>query len=89
MSEDGEGAVEDQSVAAAAAGGSRLKLLYALRNRIATEIETCPTRDLSPLTRRLQDIVNDIEEIEQRERQENPGDRRSGDSSAPWTPDDA
>jgi hypothetical protein len=78
------------NVGAAAASGDRLKLLKALRDRIALEIEDCPTRDLSPLTRRLQDIVNDIGELEEQQRQEKPG-GSSGkrDSDAPgWTPDE-
>lgn len=74
-------------VSEAAATGDRLKLLYALRARIAAEIEDCPTRDLSPLTRRLQDIVNDIGELEERTRQEGKsgvsGSGRNKDA-APW-----
>lgn len=72
----------------AAASGDRLALLYALRNRIAAEIEDCPTRDLSPLTRRLQDIVSDIEELEAQRKQENPGDGKQRDQrQAGWDPD--
>jgi hypothetical protein len=90
---------DENSVAAAAAGGDELKLLYALRDRIATEIETCPTRDLSPLTIRLLTIVEQIKEHEERQRVEGSGKKQeqagddngddggdAGDSAA-WTPD--
>lgn len=100
MSEDGEDNKENTSVAAAAAaGGDGLKLLYALRDRIATEIETCPTRDLSPLTIRLLTIVDQIKELEERQRvegggkkQEQAGDDNGDDDTADapdaaWTPD--
>lgn len=80
---------EETSVVAAAASGDKLRLLYALRDRIAEQVTTCPTRDLSPLSRLLRDIVKEIDEIKEREKQENPGDRRSdGDSNAAWTPDE-
>lgn len=101
MSEDGEDNKENTSVAAAAAaGGDGLKLLYALRDRIATEIETCPTRDLSPLTIRLLTIVDQIKELEERQRVEGGGKKKQeqagddngddGPADAPdaaWTPD--
>ena len=75
----------------AAASGDRLNLLYALRNRIAAEIEDCPTRDLSPLTRRLQDIVADIEELEAQRNQENPGGgkKKRDERQAGWDPDES
>lgn len=58
------------SVSAAAASGDELKLLYAIRDRLAEAIEDCPMRDLSPLTRRLQDTVKDIREMEERQKKE-------------------
>lgn len=78
------------SVSDAANSGDELKLLYALRARVATEIENCPTRDLSPLTRRLQDITKDIRELEEQRRQENPGGRKKRDQrQAGWDPDES
>lgn len=75
------------NVSDAAASGDELKLLYAIRDRLAEAIEDCPMRDLSPLTRRLQDTVKDIralEEIRDKEGGGSGGDRRSGE----WNPND-
>lgn len=58
------------SVSAAAASGDELKLLYAIRDRLAEAIEDCPMRDLSPLTRRLQDTVKEIRDLEERQKKE-------------------
>jgi len=54
------------TVATAAASGTRLDLLLATRDRIATAItdERCPPRDLAALTRRLDDIVEKIAVLE-------------------------
>lgn len=51
-----------KSVAEAARGGTRLELLEAMRDRIARALsaQDCPTKDLSPLTRRLQELERDI-----------------------------
>lgn len=57
-------------VSAAAASGDELKLLYAIRARLAEAIEDCPMRDLSTLTRRLQETVKDIREMEERREKE-------------------
>jgi len=76
------------SVAAAAASGDKLKLLYALRDRIAGEIEDCAPTHLSPLTRRLQDIVTEIETIEERNREEGPSERRAKRADGAWNPSD-
>ena len=88
MSNEDENAVE-----MAAMSGDKLKLLIALRNRLAAEIDTAPARDLSPLTRRLQDVVNEIEELEAIESAKGGG--GSGTSSgqregrqSTWSPDD-
>jgi hypothetical protein len=53
------------SVTAAASDGDRLDLLIAMRARVARDVEdeNTPARDLAALTRRLLEIVNDIEAI--------------------------
>lgn len=58
------------SISSAAASGDRLKLLRAMRARLAEAMEDCPAKDLSPLTRRLQDIVQEIADLEEQNRQE-------------------
>lgn len=82
----------DNAVENAAMSGDKLKLLIALRNRLAAEIGTAPARDLSPLTRRLQDVVNEIEELEAIEKAKGGGGsgstgQREGRQST-WSPDD-
>lgn len=54
------------SVTEAAAQGSRLDLLVAMRSRVATAVEDpdTPARDLAALTRRLLEIANEIAAIE-------------------------
>lgn len=61
-----------KTVTQAASDGTTRELLVALRARLAKSIqdETTPARDLAALTRRLQDIVKEIEAIDLRERQE-------------------
>lgn len=51
-----------KTVAQAAKAGTRLELLEAMRDRIASALssQNCPTKDLSPLTRRLQELERDI-----------------------------
>lgn len=99
MSEKGDDNAEKLTIAAAAASGDKLKLLITLRDRIADQLEDCPIRDLSPLTIRLRDIVDEIEEIKERDRVAGQGDKGSksdgggsgsGDDSpdAAWSPDD-
>jgi hypothetical protein len=58
-----------QTVAQAATSGSHRDLLIAMRSRIAKAVEDpkCSPRDLAPLTRRLQDIAREIEEIDSRD----------------------
>ena len=75
------------SVSDAAASGDELKLLYAIRDRLAEAIEDCPVRDLSPLTRRLQDTVKDIRELEER-REKESGDNDGSGRSGKWDPTD-
>jgi hypothetical protein len=54
-----------KSVSEAAKSGDRRELLVAMRDRIAQTISgDCPPRDLAALTRRLQDIAKDIEQID-------------------------
>lgn len=57
-----------QSVAQAAQSGSRRALLVSMRDRIADAVTDldCPPRDLASLTKRLQDIANEIEAIDAR-----------------------
>lgn len=60
------------NVTEAAASGDHLKLLIAMRERIAKAIadEDCHARDLAALTRRLQEIAKEIEEIKERQKRE-------------------
>jgi len=61
----GEPAPKRKSVAEAAQSGDRLELLVAMRDRIAKTISDadCPPRDLASLTRRLQDIAKEIDQL--------------------------
>jgi hypothetical protein len=54
------------TVKAAADSGTRRELLVALRSRIATDIDgpNTPSRDLAALSRRLLEIVKEIEAID-------------------------
>ncbi|WP_199184327.1 hypothetical protein [Cryobacterium sp. Y62] len=60
------------TVDAAATDGSELELMMAMRDRVATAVAdpNCPARDLAALTRRLREIVKDIEALLAREREE-------------------
>ena len=76
---------------AAANSGSELALLQAIRDRLLAAIETCPMRDLSPLTRRLQDVMKEIRELQERLSKESGGKKvgeSDGDKSAGgnWDP---
>lgn len=57
--------VRPKSISEAAASGSHIELLTAMRARIAKTVEdpNCPPRDLAALTRRLQEIAREIEAI--------------------------
>ena len=61
-----------KSVTEAAADGSTRELLVAMRARIAKAVEdpNTPARDLAALTKRLVEVVRDIEAIDAREEQE-------------------
>lgn len=61
-----------KSVSEAAASGTTRELLVAMRSRIAKAVEDegTPARDLAALTKRLVEVVRDIEAIDAREAQE-------------------
>ncbi|MCW4458176.1 hypothetical protein [Microbacterium sp. MPKO10] len=60
------------SVSQAAATGDHRSLLVAMRERIAATVSNpdCPPRDLAALTRRLQDIAKEIEQIDLRAKED-------------------
>lgn len=64
--------VRARSVTEAAEAGSTRELLVAMRARIATAVENpnTPARDLAALTKRLVEVVRDIEAIDARDEQE-------------------
>ncbi|MGR6523846.1 hypothetical protein ACU5JM_19605 [Rhodococcus erythropolis] len=72
--DDVDPVVESQSVADAAKSGSRRALLVAMRDRIADAVTNtnCPPRDLASLTKRLQDMANEIEAIDARANDDEP-----------------
>src|SRR4051794_15681605 len=55
-----------KTITQAADAGTQRELLVALRARLAKAVEdpNCPARDLAALTRRLQEVVRDIEAID-------------------------
>ncbi|MEU5668961.1 hypothetical protein ABZ749_01060 [Micromonospora sp. NPDC047753] len=61
-----------KTVTEAADTGTTRELLVAMRSRIATAVEdpNTPARDLAALTKRLSEVVRDIEAIDAREGQE-------------------
>lgn len=67
-----ERAPRKRTVAEAAATGSHRDLLVAMRERIAATVSNpdCPPRDLAALTRRLQDIAKEIEQIDLRAKED-------------------
>lgn len=60
------------TVSEAAASGSTRDLLVAMRSRIADAVGNAntPARDLAALSKRLMEVVRDIEAIDAREKQE-------------------
>lgn len=74
------------SVSDAASSGDSLKILYAMRDKIAEAIDgdRCPPRDLAPLMRRLQDICEKIDSLEERAKQEGSSDNATQDTA--WDP---
>lgn len=91
---------QDHTVATAAEQGSHLQLLEAMRNTIAREIAGgVPARDLASLSRRLQDLAENIDSIKTRlaqdEREQHPcpkcngtgvASERSRAAGAKWQP---
>lgn len=77
---DGEKAPRSKpkTVSEAADKGTTRELLVAMRTRIAKAVEdpNTPARDLAALTKRLVEVVRDIEAIDARDQQEGA---RSGD----------
>jgi hypothetical protein len=68
---------------------AHMKLLQKMRARIQNAIfeEDCPPRDLAALTRRLQDISREINELEERQRREGGSDGSTGSTAADdWDP---
>jgi hypothetical protein len=65
-------AVRPKTVTDAAAQGTTRELLVAMRDRVAKDVqnENTPARDLAALTKRLMEIVRDIEAIDARAEQE-------------------
>lgn len=63
---------DHRTVADAAANGTTRDLLVSMRNRIAEQVDKAetPARDLAALTKRLADVVKEIEAIDAREDQE-------------------
>lgn len=61
-----------KSISEAADSGTTRELLVAMRARIARAVEdpNTPARDLAALTKRLVEVVRDIEAIDAREEQE-------------------
>ena len=61
-----------KTITEAADGGTTRELLVAMRARIAKAVEDAntPARDLAALTKRLVEVVRDIEAIDAREQQE-------------------
>lgn len=72
-------AVIEGSMLAAATSNDELKLLKAIRDRLAAAIEDCPMRDLSPLTRRLQDVMKELRELVERQAKESGTTKKVGD----------
>lgn len=71
-----------KSVTEAASDGTTRELLVAMRTRIAKAVEdmNTPARELASLTKRLVEVVRDIEAIDAREEQESGRDSNAEDS---------
>jgi hypothetical protein len=67
--------VASKSVSEAASSGTTRELLVAMRTRIAKAVEdpNTPARDLAALTKRLIEVVRDIEAFDAREEQGGAG----------------
>lgn len=64
---------EPKTIAAAAEKGTKRQLLVTMRDRIAKAVDKadCPARELGTLSKRLTDIVNEIEALDARDDQVN------------------
>ena len=76
-----------KNVEQAAKTGSHRDLLVAMRDRIAVAVsdQDCPPRDLAALTRRLQDIAREIEQIDLRAEEE--AEEAEGAEDEAWNPE--
>ncbi len=74
-----------KSITEAADTGTTLELLVAMRSRIAGAVEDAntPARDLAALTKRLVEVVRDIEAINARDSQEDADNGPTADEA--WT----
>jgi len=74
------------SITQAAETGDHLALLKAMRERVAKTVEdpNCPARELASLTRRLQELVREIDAIEARLRQEEAEDANGNRPDDAW-----
>lgn len=72
-----------QTVSEAADAGDTRAMLAAMRTRIAKAVEdpNTPARDLAALTKRLVEVVRDIEAIDAREQQEATSSAEVGDGA--------
>lgn len=77
-----QAAKQPMTVDAAAKSEDHIKLLVAMRDRIAAAVSDpeCPPRDLSSLTRRLQDIARELSALK-RQAEQDGGDSRGVDES--------
>ena len=75
----GERAEKAKTITQAAEKGTTRELLVAMRARIAKAVEdpNTPARDLAALTKRLVEVVRDIEAIDARAEQEGTSDGRT------------
>jgi hypothetical protein len=64
--------VKPKTITQAASDGTTRELLVAMRDRVALDVESKNTaaRDLSSLTKRLMELVHDIEALDARSEQE-------------------
>ncbi len=83
--EAGESVPTPKTVTQAAESGTKRELLVAMRDRLAKDVENPNTspRDLAALTRRLLEVVNDIEGMDARDEQE--AGRRGPTDDEAWT----
>lgn len=72
---EGERQEKPLSAVEAAEKGDTRALMVAMRNRIAREVDNpnTPGRDLASLTKRLADVVREIEAIDARDEQDSSG----------------